>query len=59
MIFRKNTARLTPANGIIETAFAQIPPRRRVVCAWRRDEATGRLKMVWKMVGEDYRGIRR
>lgn len=52
MIFRKNAARPTPARDLTGAAFAAIPPRRRVIASWRRDEASGRLKLVWKVLGD-------
>jgi hypothetical protein len=50
MIFRKSAARLAPATGLNEAAFATITPHRRLIAAWRRDEDTGRLKIVWKLI---------
>jgi hypothetical protein len=51
MIFRKFTARPAPAVGLNEAAFATIPLRRRLIASWRRDEASGRLKLAWKLIG--------
>ncbi len=50
MIFRRNTTRLSSPPAMQEVLYAEIPPRRRVVAAWRRDEASGRVTMVWKLL---------
>ncbi len=50
MIFRKNALRPVPAPGLNKATFATIPPRRRLVAAWRQDQATGRLTLVWKLI---------
>jgi hypothetical protein len=50
MIFRRNNTRPTSVPALREVIFAEIPPRRRVVAAWRRDEASGRVTMVWKLL---------
>jgi hypothetical protein len=50
MIFRKIAARPVLAAGLNKAAFATIPPRRRLAATWRRDEATGRVKLVWKLI---------
>jgi hypothetical protein len=50
MIFRKIAARLVPATRLKNVGFTPIPPHRRLVATWRRDEGTGRLKLVWKLI---------
>ncbi len=50
MIFRNFTVRPAPAIGLNEVAFATIPPRRRLIASWRRDEDTGHLKLVWTLI---------
>lgn len=50
MIFRKNAVRPVPAKGLNTAVFATIAPHRRLVAAWRRDQATGRLALVWKLI---------
>ncbi len=52
MIFRKNAARAAAAPVFNTSALAMVPPRRRIVATWRRDEATGRMKIVWKLVDD-------
>ena len=53
MIFRRNKTRPAFAPALHEVVYAEIPPRRRVVASWRRDEASGRITMVWKLVPTD------
>jgi hypothetical protein len=50
MIFRKFAARPVPATSLTPAAFAAIPPHRRLAVTWRRDEGTGRMKLVWKLI---------
>jgi hypothetical protein len=52
MIFRRNKTRLTAIPALQEVVYAEIPPRRRVIASWRRDEA-GRVHMLWKLVSTD------
>jgi hypothetical protein len=52
MIFRRNKTRLASIPALQEVVYAEIPPRRRVVASWRRDES-GRVHMVWKLVPTD------
>lgn len=51
MIFRKTAARPVAAPVVHTDALAMLPPRRRIIATWRRDETTGRLKTVWKFLG--------
>jgi hypothetical protein len=51
MIFRKTIARPVATTTQDSGAFAATP-HRRVILAWRRDDASGRVKMVWKLIGD-------
>ncbi|MBB5373025.1 hypothetical protein [Acidocella aromatica] len=51
MIFRKTTARPVAVSVAHTDAMAMLPPHRRIVATWRRDEATGRVRIVWKLLG--------
>ena len=53
MIFRRNKTRLASTQTVQEVVYAEIPPRRRVIASWRRDERSGRITMVWKLVQTD------
>lgn len=51
MIFRKTTARPVAVHVVHTDVLAMLPPHRRIVVTWRRDEATGCIKTVWKLLG--------
>jgi len=53
MIFRRNKTRLTSIPALQEVVYAEVPPRRRMIASWRRDAASGRITMVWKLVHTD------
>ncbi len=49
MIFRKINVR-PGARSSLNVGLTTLPPRRRIVATWRRDEMTGRKKLVWKLL---------
>jgi hypothetical protein len=49
MFFRKIDVR-PGARSSLHVGFTTLPPRRRIVATWRRDETTGRKKLVWKLL---------